>query len=185
MRITGGEARGRRLSVPRSSRVRPTSDKVRGAIFDILEAREGIRGDRILDLFAGSGALGVDALSRGAAHVEFVDESQACLSTVRQNLERAGFLERATLRRGALPGAIERIDVDAFEGAFVDPPYRRGLCEATLERLAAPGPLRRGAWVVVEHDRDEPLADRYGRLSSRGEWRYGSTRVRLYRMEEA
>lgn len=184
MRITGGEARGRRLSAPRSRDVRPTGDKVRSAIFNILEAREGILGSLILDLFAGSGALGIDALSRGAADVTFVDESRLCLSTVRENLDRSGFINRATVRQGILPGALRHLGGERFDGAFVDPPYRRGLCGESLERLGEVPCLRPEAWVIVEHAQGEDLAASYGYLTAAGNWRYGSTEISLYRMEK-
>ena len=186
MRITGGAARGRSLRAPRGLRVRPTADKVRGAIFNVLAARTDIDGQRWLDLFSGSGALGLDALSRGAAHVTFVDESRESCRFTLQNLERASFAERAEVLRLALPQALRRLarEVARYDGAFVDPPYRRGLAAETLAELGQSGLLVSGAWVVAEHAVEESLGERYGALIRADRRRYGSTGITLYVMEE-
>ena len=186
MRITGGAARGRSLRAPRGSKVRPTADKVRGAIFNILANRVDIAGSRWLDLFAGTGALGLDALSRGAIHVTFIDDSRESCRFVRDNLERSGFADRAEVRKLSLPVGLLRLDPgnERFSGAFVDPPYRCGLSQRTLEALGEGGLLSPGAWVVVEHGADEQLAERYGTLRLESSRRYGSTGVSLYAMEE-
>ncbi|MGH7855754.1 MAG: 16S rRNA (guanine(966)-N(2))-methyltransferase RsmD [Candidatus Binatia bacterium] len=186
MRITGGEARGRSLRAPRSRKVRPTADKVRGAIFNILEARYEIQGKRLLDLFAGSGALGLDALSRGAEYVTFIDESREACSVIRQNLARSGLMDRAEVRRLPLPRALARLEAETpFSGAFLDPPYRQGLCQTVLGRLGDGALLEPWAWVVAEYAREETLLDSYGTLVRRHERRYGSTAISIYvRMED-
>jgi 16S rRNA (guanine966-N2)-methyltransferase len=162
--------------------VRPTASKVRGAIFDILAARGGIAEKRWLDLFAGSGALGLEALSRGASFVLFVDEGDAACRSIRANLEASGLRDRAAVRRARLPRGLERLgDLDsAFDGALVDPPYRRGLAAEVLASLGARRLLAPGAWVVVEHSRDDPLADVYGCLARVDTRRYGTTALSLY-----
>jgi 16S rRNA (guanine966-N2)-methyltransferase len=183
MRITGGVARGRPLRAPRGSRVRPTADKVRSAIFNILATRTQIGGGRWLDLFSGSGAVALDALSRGAAHVILVDESRDSCRVAHQNLERAGFAEHADVRRLVLPHGLRALERsgERFHGAFVDPPYRRGLSQATLRDLAAGALLLPGAVVVVEHAWQETLEESYGRWLRREKTRrYGSTGVSLY-----
>jgi 16S rRNA (guanine966-N2)-methyltransferase len=186
MRITGGAARGRPLRAPRGLKVRPTADKVRAAIFNILASRVDIAGGRWLDLFAGTGALGLEALSRGAKAVTFVDDSRESCRFVRDNLERSGFADRADVRKLLLPGGLRRLEVreEQFDGAFVDPPYRCGLSQRTLQALGQCGLLTPGAWVVVEHGADEALTDRYGGLRLDNSRCYGSTGVSLYAMEE-
>jgi 16S rRNA (guanine966-N2)-methyltransferase len=187
MRITGGAARGRALRAPRGSKVRPTAEKVRAAVFNILASRTDIAGRCWLDLFAGTGALGLDALSRGAAHVTFIDDSRESCRFVRSNVERSGFADRADIRKIALPGGLRRLGDfrdQRFDGAFVDPPYRRGLSQRTLQVLGESNLLGVGAWVVVEHGADETLAERYGALRRKNSRRYGSTAVSLYAMEE-
>lgn len=162
--------------------MRPTADKVRGAIFNILATRIDIQGQRWLDLFAGSGAVGLEALSRGAAFVLFIDESRDSCRVVRENLERSGFASRGEVRRLALPDGLQSIERSSqrFQGAFVDPPYRCGLCPSTLHSLGEGALLLPEALVVVEHGADERLADRYGRLHRTDTRRYGSTAISLY-----
>jgi 16S rRNA (guanine(966)-N(2))-methyltransferase RsmD len=181
MRITGGAARGRQIRAPRGSRVRPTADKVRGAIFNILAARGEIEGRRVLDLFAGSGALGLDALSRGASRAIFVDKSRESCHVTRRNAERSGFADRSEVRRLALPQGLRHLaDAAPFAGVFVDPPYRRGLSQRVMEALGAGDLVLGGGWAVVEHGADEELAESYGVLRRRDSRRYGSTAISLY-----
>jgi 16S rRNA (guanine966-N2)-methyltransferase len=184
MRITGGAARGRSLRVPRGSKIRPTADKVRAAIFNILANRVDLAGQTWLDLFAGSGALGLEALSRGAAGVVFVDQSVESCRFVRQNVERSGFAGCAEVRRLTLPDGLARLERKGFAGAFVDPPYSRGLADGTLRALSEIGLVAGGAWVVVEHATRDRLAERYGALRLVDARRYGSTGLSLYVMEE-
>jgi 16S rRNA (guanine966-N2)-methyltransferase len=184
MRITGGTARGRGLRGPRDARIRPTSDKVRGAIFNVLAARHGVEGRRILDLFAGTGALGLEALSRGAEHVTFIDTSPLACRLIRENLARAGFASRGEVIRGSLPDALTRVVVDApYHGALVDPPYRLGLGERTLRVLATGKALSGEAWIVVEHAHGEAMPDRVDRFSRSTERRYGDTALSIYAAE--
>ena len=181
MRITGGEARGRRLRAPRSGRVRPTADKVRQAVFNILEARYPIESTRLLDLFAGSGALGLDALSRGAAHVVFVEQNAAACGTIRANLERSGFGPRARVIRGDLPRALRTVAAaEPYDGAFLDPPYGRDLCDATLRELGDGRWLSSGAWVVAEHAKEDAVEDGYGGLHRKMLRSYGHTAISLF-----
>jgi 16S rRNA (guanine(966)-N(2))-methyltransferase RsmD len=187
MRITGGADRGRSLRAPRGSRVRPTADKVRGAVFNILATRTDIQGQRWLDLFAGSGSLGLEALSRGATEVTFVDSSwESCRCTM-QNLERVGLSARGDVRRLTLPRGVRRLarEEARFAGAFVDPPYRRSLAAETLSELGESGLLERHAWVVAEHAVEESLSERYGALIRTDSRHYGSTAISLYVMEVA
>ena len=176
MRIIGGELRGRRLVAPRGRHLRPTAERVREALFDVLEhglGREaGLDGGRIVDVFAGVGALGFEALSRGAAHACFVERGAEALAHIRRNAERLGLAERITLvRRDAI-----RIGPAAAPCAcaFLDPPYRSGLATPALARLAAGGWLEDGAVAVIEHAASEALTppERFTVLDTR---RYGAT----------
>ncbi len=179
MRITGGVARGRPVRAPKGDHVRPTADKVRGAIFNILATRIEIENGRWMDLFAGSGAVGLEALSRGAQSVIFVDESPSSCRMVRENVERTGFADRSEIRRLRLPAALTGLE-GRFRGAFVDPPYRRGLCAGTLAVLGARPLIEAGGIVVAEHAADDDLEERYGRLVRIDARRYGSTALTLY-----
>ena len=185
MRITGGTARGRGLRGPRDARIRPTSDKVRGAIYNVLAARHGVEGRRILDLFAGTGALGLEALSRGAEHVTFVDVSAVSCRLIHDNLERSGFLDRAEIVRGKLPEGIARLAGGPYHGALIDPPYRQGLADRTLLALVEGGALADDAWIVIEHAHGEEMPGGAGRFARSPERRYGDTALSIYAAEGA
>jgi 16S rRNA (guanine966-N2)-methyltransferase len=175
MRVVAGAWGGRRLEAPPGAATRPTSDRVREALFSILGLR--VVGARVLDLFAGSGALGIEALSRGAASAEFVDAQAAAVRVVRANLERLGAEGRVHrsdavqwLRAASRAGA-------QYDLVFLDPPYR--LAERLGQGLAdgLPAVLAPRAVVVAESDRRAPLA--LG-LPLQDERRYGDTLIRLH-----
>lgn len=152
MRIVAGSLRGRTLLSPKSDAIRPTSDRVRGAIFNILThaASDGpIDGARVLDLFAGTGALGLEALSRGAAFCLFVEKSAPGRVLIQRNIDSLGIAARAEVRAADAVrlGAAQQ---DAFALAFLDPPYGQGLAEKALAAAAAGGWLAPGALAVVE-----------------------------------
>ncbi|HVB92051.1 MAG TPA: 16S rRNA (guanine(966)-N(2))-methyltransferase RsmD [Acidimicrobiales bacterium] len=136
VRVIGGRSRGRRLAAKLPESVRPTSDRVREAIFDILGSQGGVAGLRVVDLYCGSGALGLEALSRGAAAATFVDQDPGALAAVKANLEAVGLGdEPATLVRAALPGWLGNAPV--FDLALCDPPYDFDGWAALLEVLRA------------------------------------------------
>ena len=171
MRVIGGRSRGRRLAARLPTTVRPTSDRVRESIFDILGSRGGVEGLRVVDLFCGSGALGVEALSRGAEHVTFVDSDPAALGAVRENLAAVGLdHEPVTVVRASLPAWLATTTAE-FDLALCDPPY------AFDDWAALLGSLRAGV-VVVESGAPLPLPDGWpdGYMVTR-ERRYGSTLV--------
>lgn len=163
MRVVAGTAKGRRLVAPAGDRTRPTADRVREAIFNSLAGQVDLVDATVVDLFAGTGALGIEALSRGAAHVTFVDHDAAARRAVTANLDATGLADRAVVRGGdalAALGALEPVDV-----AFCDPPYRFDRWDELL------GALRAGV-AVLESDRDVVLVPpwRLARVK-----RYGST----------
>jgi 16S rRNA (guanine966-N2)-methyltransferase len=173
--VVGGSARGRTLVAPPGERTRPTSDRVREAIFNALVSRDAVAGARVLDVFAGSGALGIEALSRGAAHATFVDSDRAARQAVRRNLEACGFLDRADIVAapaerylgGLRAGRVDAEHAAEFDLAFCDPPYAFGGWEGLLASLPA-------GLVVIESD--GPVAVPAGWALVR-ESRYGGTWV--------
>jgi 16S rRNA (guanine966-N2)-methyltransferase len=171
MRITGGRLAGRRLLVPRGE-VRPTADRVRESLF----ARLGdLAGKRVLDLFAGSGALGFEALSRGAAHVVFADRSSDALTTVRKNAQSLAVQDSIDLRRGEARAVLRRLaGTPRFDLVFLDPPYAGGGLEPALRALALADLLAPEALVVAESDRRHLPAPIPG-LAAIDERRYGDT----------
>ncbi len=181
MRIVSGSFRGKTLAAPDGEATRPTSDRARQAIFNILEHAAwsgGVRGARVIDLFAGSGALGFEALSRGAAFCLFVETDAAARGAIRENAEAMGLFGVTRVHRrdatdlGVRPGA----DGPAFDLAFLDPPYAKGLGETALEKLVAGGWLAPSAIVVFERGASEPdlAAPGFELLDSRD---YGAARV--------
>jgi len=175
MRIVAGQLGGRRIVAPPGSATRPTSDRVREALFSVLGVT--VRDARVLDLYAGSGALGLEALSRGAASAVFVDRSQQAIKAVRANLEALGM--EADVRRMEAGAAIRTASTrgEAYDLVFLDPPYRRaaGLGRELSEAL--PAVLAPGARVVSESDRRDPLALD---LPLTDERRYGDTVIRIH-----
>src|SRR5262245_29808572 len=150
MRVIAGTAKGRRLRAGKGLAVRPTSDKVKGAIFNILASRYNLEGAHVLDLFAGSGNLGIESLSRGAAQVIFVEQSTEAARLLRTNLELCRMSGQARILRATVQRALTVLAGEGarFEGVFIDPPYERGLVNKTLTMLAALSLARPGGWVL-------------------------------------
>jgi 16S rRNA (guanine966-N2)-methyltransferase len=175
LRVISGRYGGRRLQAPRGAATRPTADRVREALFSILGAR--VEGTCVLDLFAGSGALGLEALSRGAAAVTFVDSSPAAQRAIRANLEALG-AEAEVVRSDALRWlGSASAGARQYDLVFLDPPYRRAGAVAGELSAAVPPVLAPGALVVVESDRRAPLELQVPTIDER---RYGDTLIRIH-----
>jgi 16S rRNA (guanine966-N2)-methyltransferase len=158
MRVIAGTAKGRRLRVPAGLRVRPSGARLRESAFGILAHRGAIEGARVLDLFAGTGALGIEALSRGAAELVAVEQDRDVARILRENLEHTGLAARARIVVAPVAAALERLPADEpFDVVLVDPPYRSGLAEVALEALVARCLVAPHGRVLVEHARVEPL----------------------------
>lgn len=152
MRIVGGEFRGRPLATPRTSAIRPTTDRTREAVFNVLAHRfaDKLEGARVLDLFAGTGALGLEALSRGASYGVFIEESAEGRGLIRSNVEAFGLTGRSRIFRRDATALGEAGTLAAFGLVFADPPYGKGLGERALRSAKAGGWLSPGALCVVE-----------------------------------
>lgn len=152
MRIVGGRFKGRRLQTPASNDIRPTSDRTRESLFNILAARETLQGARVIDLFAGTGAIGFEAASRGAAFVLLVENSAQGRALIRANMESLQMTGASKLfRRDATNlGAIG--NMEPFDIAFADPPYGKGLGELAARALRQGGWLKPGALLVLEEE---------------------------------
>jgi 16S rRNA (guanine966-N2)-methyltransferase len=150
MRIVAGTHGGRRLKAPAGYRVRPTPDRVREALFSILSDR--VEGARVLDLYAGTGALGLEALSRGAEFAKFVEQSHSVVRVLEDNIVSLGFEDRASVRSGRLPGVLADIaDTEPpFDLIFADPPYEQGQTERLLEAPALMALAATDALLIVE-----------------------------------
>jgi 16S rRNA (guanine966-N2)-methyltransferase len=152
VRIVGGEFRGRPLAAPSSRSIRPTSDRLRQTLFDILAHGLGdpVPGARVLDLFAGTGALGLEAMSRGAGYVLFVEEDVEARGLIRRNVESLGLTGRTKVYRRDAASLGEVGSLAPFDLAFADPPYGKGLGELALAGAVAGGWLKPGAIAVLE-----------------------------------
>ena len=159
MRVTGGELRGRSIRVPAGRGVRPTTDRVRESLFAILGSLEGVRA---LDVFAGSGALGIEALSRGAERVDFIERGNAALACLRRNLDSLGLADRGRVQRGAARSVIGRLAREMQPGeppydlVLMDPPYESADGPEALQALGASGLLAPEGVVVFEASRRHP-----------------------------
>ncbi len=157
---------------------RPTTDRVKESVFNIIQFE--IYGKRVLDLFAGSGALGIEAISRGASHATFVDANRAACEVVRKNLNHTRLEEQATVVQGTYDGFLQSAKTP-FDLVFLDPPYASDFAANAVGLLKTRGLLADGAVVVVEHDR--PLTDPVYNGFSKKEYRYGKTFVTFLRNE--
>ena len=189
MRIVAGKLKGRAIVAPEGQGTRPTSDRARQAVFNVLEHAswaEPLHGARIMDLFAGSGALGFEAMSRGAVFCVFVETDDEARGAIRENADAYGLMgatrvhRRNAVEMGVRPGS----DGEAFDIAFLDPPYGKGLGEQALQRLIEGNWLKPGALVIFERGSDEPEIDTpgYDRLDARD---YGAARVLFLRRSPA
>jgi len=184
LRIIAGGAHGRRLRVP-SGRTRPTSSLVRGALFNMLEHRGWLADSYILDLYAGSGALGIEALSRGARGVVFVEASSGVLRTLRENLAASGFAGRAEVLATKAERALRTLERRGtrVDGVIADPPYGLGCVQRLVDQLAASDVLASDGWVAVEHAADEAPEARPG-LAVTASRRHGGTALTLFHRPE-
>lgn len=182
MRVIAGQAKGLRLKSPPVRHLRPTSDLVRGAVFDMLVSLE-VDLSRVLDLYAGSGALGIEALSRGAAWCDLVDRDRTACATIRENLALGGFQERA--RVVCLP--VDRALESALGGegpyslVLIDPPYEDESALGVVERLASSPLVGADSTLVLEHAWRHPPPDELGPLKLHARRRHGDTGVSIYR----
>ena len=173
-RIIAGTAGGRRIETPPGRDTRPTSDRVREALFAALEARGAVRGRRVLDLYAGSGALGLEAASRGAEQVTLVESARAAVQVIRRNVAALG-LDGVRIVAGSVAGYLDAASVARFDLALLDPPYPLAEPElaAVLARLG--GVLADGALCVVERSSRSPEPTWPPGLAPEGVRRYGET----------
>ncbi|CDX44610.1 Methyltransferase [Mesorhizobium sp. ORS 3359] len=180
MRIVGGEFRGRPLATPKSNAIRPTTDRTREAVFNVLAHRyaDKLEGGRVLDLFAGTGALGLEALSRGASYCVFIEESTEGRGLIRENVEAYGLTGRTKIFRRDATHLGEVGTISPFGLIFADPPYGKGLGERALRSARDGGWLLPGALCVVEEAASAPFEPGAG-FSVIDERNYGETVIRF------
>lgn len=187
MRVIAGTARGIRLTAPAGMKTRPTADRVKEALFSIITSRYDLTGMRVLDLCAGSGALGIEALSRGAATACFVEQDRRAAIVIEKNLAACGFGTRSQLLAlDALAGLRLLLRRgEAFDLVFFDPPYASGLYPPVLELLGSQPLTADSALVVAECSPRAPLEERYGKLVSDSRRVYGEVALEFFNREQS
>jgi 16S rRNA (guanine966-N2)-methyltransferase len=181
MRIIGGQVGGRRIILPKGCSLRPTTDRVKEALFNILQP---IAGKVFLDIFAGSGSVGIEALSRGAARVVFIEKNAILTDAIRKSVETFGFRKRCKILTMGVGHGIRELAAqgEQFDILFIDPPYEQGLIEKTLQYLEGGELLLSGAMVVIQHAAKETflktLSNRYVLTDQR---KYGYTMLSFLR----
>lgn len=178
VRVIGGEARGRRLALPKKGEIRPTSDFVREALFNILGPQDG---KSWLDIYAGTGAVGLEALSRGAARAVFIESSRSCCEALKTNIEKCGFSQKAevlemTAEQGLklLAGRGRKFDV-----IFADPPYSKGLAGAVPGIVEESGISLTGGMLIIQHSSRERLEIDCGAWNASDARKYGDTEITI------
>jgi len=181
MRIIGGEYRSRLISMPKGVGIRPTQDKVRQAIFNLLG---DINGKKVLELFAGSGAFGIESLSRGARHTTFIDNNFKCTQAIRANLDSLDINESIydIIRTNGL-SVMARLakEDEKFDLIFLDPPYHKGMARKCLIKIDSYDILSQNALVIIEHFKKDSLETDLKTLVSEKERRYGDTVITILR----
>lgn len=184
MRVIAGSAKGKRLKAKEGLVTRPTSARVREAIFDILAPY--LEGSSFLDLYAGSGAVAIEALSRGAGRAVLVDHDPTCRRLAESNLRLAGLSRKAEVRCRDVGEALLAMGRkgEKFDLVFLDPPYQEELVDKTLKMILLAGVLRDGGLVLAEHGRRETVPGEVGTLQKLKHYRYGDTMLSLYRQKK-
>lgn len=177
MRIIAGDYKGRRLTSPMDDRVRPTTDKVKEAIFSILTNE--IYGSNVLDLFSGSGNLGLEALSRGAEHCWFCDSSRDSIKLIRENISYCKADDKATVMAGDFRKVLARI-TEQMDIILLDPPYGKGMLSECFALIEEYDILAENGLILAEHRKEEELPEEIGRFTKIKERKYGKVVVSIY-----
>ncbi|MBQ9852321.1 MAG: 16S rRNA (guanine(966)-N(2))-methyltransferase RsmD [Ruminiclostridium sp.] len=178
MRVITGIARGRRLKEPNGMETRPTTDRVKEGIFSSIQFE--VEGRKVLDLFGGTGQMGIEALSRGAAHCTFVDLQKQAVAIIRENVNSTGFADQSTVIQGDALAYLSRCR-EKFDLIFLDPPYESGLLEKAMELITTIDIVSENGIIVCENGSKSgwPMVEEPYRMQK--EYRYGKIRTALYR----
>jgi 16S rRNA (guanine966-N2)-methyltransferase len=185
MRITGGRAKGRVLSTPKGLLIRPTSDRVREAIFNILG--QDLSGLSVLDIFSGTGSLGLEALSRGAGYAVFIDRLRESIDLIEKNIDLCGYRDSGVTLRRDLSRGLPRehpLLTKQFDLVFLDPPYAKNLATPILTGLSKGKRLSNAARIVVESGKDASLPLSFSGLEMVDSRVYGDTKISIYEVRD-
>lgn len=178
MRVITGSARGRRLKEPKGLEIRPTTDRVKEAIFSIIQFE--VEGRRVLDLFGGTGQMGIEALSRGAAQCVFVDMRRDAVQMMRENLEHTGLIDRAEIVQSDALAYLER-SAGKFDVMFVDPPYGSEIVNKVLQAVARIDKVSENGIIICENNSNYDWPSVPKPYTLQKEYRYGNVQVAVYR----
>lgn len=177
MRIITGSAKGTKLKAPRDSMIRPTADRVKESVFNVLGPK--VLAANVLDLFGGTGNLGLEALSRGASSAVFVDQSEISIGLIKTNAANTKLVDRVTSYRGEVLKTLDKLRAQgkSFDLIFCDPPYNKGLVTAVLAKIDQSTLLASGGTIIMEHSRHEPVVSAWKLLKVDRTQRYGETMI--------
>ncbi|MCX7747106.1 MAG: 16S rRNA (guanine(966)-N(2))-methyltransferase RsmD [Clostridia bacterium] len=183
LRVIAGSAKGHKLKTPKGDLTRPTSDRVKESLFNIIAGF--LAEAEVLDLFAGSGSLGIEALSRGAALCVFVDKRSECLAIIKENLVHTKMIERARTLSGDAMEVLRRLSGEGsrFDIIFLDPPYRKNLIEEALNIIEKNDIMKPGGIVVAERDKEDKIPESVGAVRLVRDQQYGDTVLSFYKYE--
>ena len=184
MRVISGKVRGLKLNAPKNQDVRPTTDRVKENLFNMISSY--IMDSNILDLFAGTGSLGIECLSRGAKNCVFVDISKESIAIVKSNIKKARVENESLVLNLDFKDAVSRLQSqkNKFDVIFMDPPYYKEMFVDALEKIDNANLLDEDGIIVVEHDTKDILPDKVNRLEKTKDKKYGNTTLTFYKMEE-
>ncbi len=180
MRVIAGELRGRKLQELEGMNIRPTSDRVKESLFNMLGTR--VYDSEFLDLFAGTGGIGIEAYSRGAAKIVFIDESTKSIQVLKGNLEKLKVEQRVEVYNTDYVNAIHKLSQEGrgFDIIFVDPPYLKGFAQNALSHISDKGILKEEGMVIIEHDIQDDMPEAAGSLQLQRQKKYGNTMLSFY-----
>lgn len=179
MRIIAGSARGTSLLSPTGEKVRPTSDRAKETLFNIVMPK--LRDAKILDLYSGSGALGLEALSRGSEKAVFMDANATSLDLAKKNAQKTKLLEQSVFLLGKIPEELRKIPKGPYDLIFADPPYEQGYAQLLLEKIAAGDFLTEAGWLIIEHEKSEVLPERIPPFMRFREKQIGKAKFSFYK----
>lgn len=183
MRVVAGSARGITLETTEGLATRPTTDRVKEALFSMLH--NDLYGSEVLDLFSGSGSLGIEAASRGAKKVILVENSKKCIEIIKKNIQKTKLNDKIEMVQRDVETFMKNLDgSQQFDFILMDPPYLKGFIEPLLEQIEAQDLLRGSGKIIIEHDRNDVLQENYGTLYLDKKKKYGKTSVSVYRRQQ-
>lgn len=184
MRVISGKARGLKLNAPKNDDVRPTTDRVKESLFNMINSY--MMESEILDLFAGTGSLGIECLSRGADKCVFVDSSKESIGIIKSNIKKARVEDKSTVLNSDFKSAMKSLSLknQSFDVIFMDPPYYKNMFSDALSGVDQNNLLKEDGIIVVEHDTKDEFPDSIGRLYKSKDKKYGNTTITFYKMED-